>query len=204
MVGRNRKQSRPAGGANGPTQFSSNVRLNHKFRFTAASAFNHALSPFDIGGALGSVGTVTNSTVTCFVESFKIRKIEVWSSPASQGANSTVSLDWVGFGNSPNIEFSDTTLSVTKNAHIVTSPPQNSLCHFWQNVSDVTSLFTLVCPMNSIVDLSLDMILADQEVGLVAITGLTTVVLGHIYYLALDRGNAGTNVLVPVSLNTTT
>jgi hypothetical protein len=134
-----------------------------------------------------------------FTESFRIRRIEVWAAPASQGANSTVSLDWVGFNNSPNIEASDTTLSVTKNAHIVTTPPQNSLCHFWQKNTG-TALFKLVCPINSIVDLTVDQVLSDQEVALET-EGVATATLGLIYYLALD--GPATNVLVPVSLNTT-
>jgi len=182
-----------------PPQFSSNVRLAHKFRFTASSAFGAYITDTQVLGVCGSICTVTNSTVALFAESIRIKKIEIWAAPASQGANSTCSVDWVGFGNSPNIQASDTTLSVSKNAHVVTSPPPNSLCHFWQKATG-TGLFSLTCPINSIVDLSLDIILADQEVAISTAT-VATGVLGHIYYMYLD--GTTTHLLVPVSLNTT-
>jgi len=192
-----RKQ--PQGGSSDPPQLSTNVRLKHRFRFMATAAQNGPITDTNILGACGTICTVVNSLTTNFTESFKIRKVEVWAAPSSQGSASTCSVDWVGYQNSPNLEESDTTLSVTKNAHIVAVPPQMSLASFWQKSSG-TTLFTLVCPANSVIDITLDMIQADQEVALVS-NAIATGVIAHTYFLALD--GSGTHNLVPVSLNTT-
>jgi hypothetical protein len=182
-----------------PPQLNTNVRVSHKYRFTATAAQNGAITDSQLLGVCGGLCTVVNSVVTLMAESAKIRKVEVWSAPSAQGSNSTCSVDWVGYQNSPNIEESDTTLSVAKNAHVVCSPPKSSLAAFWQKATG-TALFTLVCPANSIVDITLDYILSDQEATLTSVA-VATGVLGHIYYLALD--GTTTHNLVPVSLNTT-
>lgn len=185
--------------ADGPSQLNTNIRLSHRYRFTATAAQNGPITDTNLLGVCGGVGSVVNSQIALFTKSVKVRKIEIWSAPASQGANSTCSVDWEGFGNSPNVEVSDTTVSVTKNAHVVSSPPPQSLCSFWQEATG-TNLFTIVCPANSIIDLWLDEVLADQTTNLQAFPAVTAVV-GRIYYLALD--GTGTHNLVPVSLTTT-
>jgi len=135
-----------------------------------------------------------------WTQSFKIKRIEIWSAPASQGSNATCSVEWFGFGNSPNIEESDTTLSVTKNAYISCSPPKTSLAAFWQKATG-TALFKLVCPVGSIIDLIVDTILTDDEA--VTSASVVTGVLGTVYYLYLDNVT-GTLSLQPVSLVSTT
>lgn len=202
-----RKQRGPArrgaatGSSQNPPQFESNLKMNHKFRFMASSSeTNFSITDSSIIGALGGICTVANSTVTNFAQSFKIRKIEMWAAPSAQGNASTVSVEWFGFGNSPNIEHSDTTLSVAKNARVFSVPPPSSLASFWQK-STSTTLFLLSFPANSIIDITFDIMMADQETALET-SAVTTATLGHIYYLALDQ-EAGSHILVPVSLNTT-
>lgn len=198
-----RKQRRPAGSSAAtslnPVQFESNVRSHHRYRFTATSAGTYVITDTALLGASGTMCTTVNAFVQSFFQSVKIQKIEVWGAPAAQGSNSTVSVEWFGFGNSPNIEFSDTTLSVTKNAHVSCRPPAQSLASFWQKATG-TNLFTIVCGANAIIDIVLDTILSDEETVPTAIV-VATGVVGHVYYLSLD--NATGHVLTPVSLNTT-
>jgi hypothetical protein len=197
---RGSSQLRKARGNQNPPQLPTNIRLNHRFRFLAATAFNGFIDPLSMIACGGAVCTVANTTLSVIGLSAKIRKIEVWGAPASQGASSTVTLEWVGASNSPNIEVSDTTISVATNCHIVTVPPKDSLASFWTLSTTGGLLFRLQCPANSIVDLTMDLILADQA----AATSTVTVVagtLGELYFTALD--GVGTNVLRPVSLNTT-
>jgi len=194
-----RTQRRLGGGSANPPQFSSNLRLKHRFRFQASGAFNAAITNSDIIAACGSICTIANAQVTSFALSVKIRKIEVWSAPASQGSGSTISIDWFGLGNSPNVEHSDTSLSVATNAHLVTRPPPASLASFWQKAT-ATGVFTLVCPANSVVDIVLDILLADGE--LTQNVAVASGTLASTYFLALDQAG-GTHVLVPVSMQTT-
>lgn len=181
---------------------SSNIRTIHKFRFIANAAFNDTITSKCCFGAAGGIATVVNSTVSFCYESMRLISVDAWSPPATQGAAATVSVEWLST-NSPSIEVSDTTVSVSQNAHISSRPPKGSLASFWQQIATTFSLFTLVCPVNTIVDVAMELIQFDQAAVAATQTGLTTAVLGEMYYLALDR-NRGTNILIPVSLNTTT
>jgi len=196
----NRRNVRQQGGNTNPQQHSSNVRLRHKFRFSVPSTgFTGGISDTQVLHSTGGIATVANTTITNWVQSFKIRKLEIWSAPSTQGAASTVSVEWFGFGNSPNVEVSDTTLSVSRNAHIVTTPPRQSLCAFWQKATG-TGLFSLVLPAGSILDMDLDLILQDNDA--LYTVPVTTATLGNVYYLALDHQTS--DLIVPVSLHTTT
>ncbi len=145
---------------------------------------------------------MVNTTVACWTTALKVRSVELWAAPAALGAGATVSVNWFGASNSPNLEVSDTSLSTSTNAHIRSMPPVNSTASFWQRASVSTNMFTLVLPAGGICDLEVDMILADQDVALV--TGaVATAVVGTVYYLALDHIALATHVLVPVSLATT-
>jgi len=184
-----------------PSQFESNVKGSHRYRFTAtAAATQKSITDSSVIGALGGFCTVVNNQVSCWVNSFRIRRIEVWGAPQALGSPSTVSIEWFGFGNSPNLEFSDTSLSVSQNAHVVTTPPVNSLCHFWQKQTN-TALFNVSCTANSVIDIYVDYVMVDQDTAALAIA-VAAGVVGTPYYLALDQ-QTGTHNFVPISLATT-
>jgi hypothetical protein len=184
-----------------PPQFESNVKSHHRFRFVASAAeSSFAITDTAVLGAMGSMGTATNSAVTVLFRSFKIKRLEMWSAPPSQGSSATCSVEWFGFGNSPSVEHSDTTLSVAKNAHISVKPPSQSLASFWQK-STSTNLFVLNFTAGTIIDIIVDLILNDDEAAAQTVA-VTTAVVGTIYYLALDQA-LGSHILVPVSLTTT-
>jgi len=183
-----------------PPMISSNVRLSHRFRFTSSSGTATAVTPTSLLGAAGAMGTIINSFVSCLNESVRVKFIEIWTPPAVQGGNATCSVDWVGFNNSPNVEVSDTTVSVAQPAHVRTSPPNQSLAAFWQ-VAGGSTVCTITAPSGSIIDVALDLILSDDEAALTTIAvGVDSV--GVIYYLSLDPN--ATHRFVPVSLTTTT
>jgi hypothetical protein len=178
----------------------TNVRLAHRYRFAASAAFTGAVEFVDIAGAMGTMGTVTNTTVTAWTSSLRIRGIEMWTPPPSQGASATCSIDWYSSANQPSLEFSDTSVSTAQPAHVRCSPPAKSLAAFWQGASSATTAFTLVAPAGTIIDLMVEGIMEDAD--LVGLTfGVATAVLGHAYYLALD--GFASNLLVPVSMVTT-
>lgn len=184
-------------------QISSNVRTSHRFRYISSAAVNGQIINSDsLLSAAGAIGTITNSTVALCYESVRLRQVEVWAPPASQGAAATVSVEWLG-ANSPSIEISDTTLSVANNAHVRGSPPKSSLASFWQVVGTPSNLFVLTCPTGSVVDIQMDLVFVDRSTAVGTVGGLTTVVIGRVYFLALDQSFSSTHVLVPVSLNTT-
>jgi hypothetical protein len=196
------QRTRSTGGTTfGPPQFNSNIKHNHRFRFLGiTSTFSGVISPKMMLSATGVIATVTNTTAALIHFSGRIKSIEMWCPPASQGAAATCSVEWVGGNNSPNVEVSDTSVSVSKPAHLKSKPPFNSLAAFWQINSNTSALFTLLCPVGTIIDLVLDLVFNDQDAT--TVTTVTTGVLSTIYYLALDHGTS--DKLVPVSLQTTT
>lgn len=200
--GRNTKQrnTQLSRGSENPPQLNSNIIKHHKFRFSVTSAFTGSVSIAKILGALGTVCTVVNTTVTAFNRSFKIRKIELWTPPPAQGSLATTSIEWLGSENSPSREVSDTVMSVSRPGHIVMKPPKNSLASFWQQGNSNTVLFSLVAPVGTVIDFSVDYIEYDDEATNISIA-VATGVLGNIYYLALDHGTS--DKVVPVSLSTT-
>jgi hypothetical protein len=176
---------------------------SHKFRFLASAAIaNVDISTLNVLGVAGGLGTAA-LTLTLFNKSFKIKKVEMWAPPPSQGSTATVSLEWLGSGvNSPNRETSDTSMSTAYPAHLITRPPPQSLASFWTtvNAGSATNIMRLNCPAGTVIDLSLQLIENDQELANVTVT-VVTVVSGNIYYLYLD--GVTTHLLTPVSLNTT-
>jgi hypothetical protein len=183
-----------------PPQMLSNVILNHKFRYQSNAAFSGSILIGRMLTALGVCCTVTNTTAALLFKSFKLSSIEMWSPPASQGAAATISIEWLGSANSPSREFADTTLSVSRNAHVFCRPPQNSLASFWQNGNSGTALFSLNVPINTVIDVNVSYIENDDEAAPDTVA-IATGVLGNTYYLALDH--VGSDILIPVRLTTT-
>jgi len=176
----------------------SNVVKHHRFRFTASSAcVKSQITGTTLLGACGVVGTVVNTTGAYVNRTVRLRSVHVWAPTATSNSPTTCAVEWLGSANSPNLEISDTSINVSKPASLHVKPPPNSLASFWTGFS--STIFLLDCPGGSVVDVSVDYIEMDTTTPVT--TGLTTVALGVLYYLALD--GPATNKLVPVSLTTT-
>jgi len=198
-----RGRSRKSGGkkfGSQPPMLETNVRLGHRFRFVASAAFSGAVTFADIAGAMGVFGTATNTTVTAWIASLRLKSVELWTPPPSQGAAATCSIDWFSTNQQPAMEFSDTSVSTAIPAHVRCSPPAKSLAAFWQAAGNAANAFELVAPAGTIIDIAVEGILIDaDEVGVTY--GVATAVIGKPYYLALD--GFASNLLVPVSMVTT-
>jgi len=184
---------------NGPSQLKSNVEIRHRFRFISSNGAATPVTATNLIGACGCIGTITNTQVVSIARSVKLNQIEIWAPPASQGSSATCSVEWLGSNNSPNREFSDTSVSVSTPAYVKCSPPPQSLGSFWQQPAS-TVLATIVAPSGSIIDVHLSFILNDDEAGATAFSVATDSV-GGMYFLALD--GYGSNLYTPVSLTTT-
>jgi len=183
-----------------PPQIQSNVRVRHTYRFTSSSATATAITPTSTLGAMGGISAAANTNVSSFFGSFLVREVKIYTPPASQGAAATCSLEWIGLANSPNVEVSDTTVSVSDPAVIRARPPVNSLASFWQ-LASTTPYMTLTAPVGSIIDISLEGVLFDDDVAQ-AVNAVAASSLGSVYYLSLDPN--ATHRYAPVSLTTTT
>jgi len=181
--------------------FRSNVIVNHRFRYLAsANLTGFAITDSMVLGAMGTMGTGTNTTVTHLFKTFRLKSIEIWSPTSTSTTAATCAIDWIGNNvNSPNMETSDTSINVSMPAHVRVSPPADARARWWQS-STSTTMFNITCPSGSIVDLSVEGILADQTSAGVTVA-VATAVIGVQYWLALD--GVATHGLAPVSLSTT-
>jgi len=171
------------------------------YRFQAASA---------------QTADVVNSTSLCdllcmatgtteayeIARAVKVRKIEIWGPMASNLTPVTVSVEWAASGSAPvagpsNI-ISDTSMGSARCAHVVSTPPTQSACAFWQ-VASGEALFTLAYPTGSVIDLHLSQVLFDGETPVAVTTGVAGATVGQVYCRALDSVTPGQNALVPVS-----
>jgi hypothetical protein len=87
-------------------------------------------------------------------------------------------------------------MGATEPAHVISRPPPSSQAAQWQTASAATA-FLLVYPINSIVDVTLQMVMLDDGVATAvggAVAGATP---GAIYIRALN--SPLNNNLVPVS-----
>ncbi len=188
-------------------QYEAEPFLTKTFRFegTVAPGSPVNITAETILSACGVVGSVTNLDVAQLWASFKIKRLRIWSAPASVSANAnTITVVWAGAGtvsNTIKIE-SDTSISTAVPLYLDLVPPPESAAAFW-NIESSGALFQIEQLGTSsplIVDLTLDLKMnsggfASHQVG------VSTAVVGELYFLALD--GPSTNLLVPVALGTT-
>lgn len=184
-----------------PAQLSTNVIINHTYRFLANSASAFNLSPTLLMGAMGTMCTGTNTTATALFASVKLESIEMFAPSASIGGTSTVSVTWQSatFGSGTK-ECSDSSNSQSYPAHLFTRPPKNTLCSFW-NQDSSTALCAIVAPAGTLIDVNVTGILWDNSSATPPTRTISVGIATQIYYLALDGPSS--NILRPISLNTT-
>jgi len=192
----------------GPSQLRTNIEVSHQYRFTSSSATATQILASTLLPACGVVATSATAGF-CMFQSVKVNRIEIWSPPASQGVFATCSVLFPAANQSQAREITDTTVSVSVPAHVLTSPPERSLCAFWtngfqENAANEEPLFTLVAPSGSIIDVWVSLVLGDgtsaaavnNEAVLVGAT------VGSVYYTSLDSSTSAGSIYKPVGLTT--
>ncbi len=190
-----------------PLSTTDNVPFRRRYLVSATVGPVNVTRAF-IGGALGGVCTIVNSTILAWASSFRIKRIIVWPAVAS-GAQTTCEIYWsVGGGAEQQMSKDSAKVAtmpsgITEDSPMVFRPPRNSYLTNWQQVgvdsSDV--MFTIQnLTQGSVVDFEGVYTLANSAGG-INITSVATASVGSVYYLALD-GRAS-NKLVPQGLPTT-
>jgi hypothetical protein len=183
-----------------PPQLKTNVQLTHTYRFMCNNNGTYNITPDTLLLAAGCVGSVTNTTVVGIFASCRINYLEMWAPPASQGQLSTISCEWLGLTpNEPNIEVSDSSVSVAYPAYLRAKPPMRSLGCFWQTTNG-NDICQLTVPSGTLIDVSLSLVMFDQDLARPS-SAVATAVVGEIYYLALDGPSS--NHLTPIAMATT-
>jgi len=194
---RGRASARGGGASLSPPPFQPTVRLPHKFRFVnGANSGTYGITRAMLLNLLQE-GTTTGATSYRLIDSIRVKKVEVWANPSALGsAPTTVSIEWLG-ENGPSTIVSDTTMGV-RPAHVSAVPPPASSNRWWSHTgsTESDSVFSLVLPIDCVVDVSTEVCLFDsQAAGTAGDIGGTSI-LGVLAYGPLD-GYAGSK-LTPV------
>jgi len=155
---------------------------------------------------------ITATTAYRVVASMRINKISVWAVPftstaASQGVT-TVGIEFNNVGSlstfgSPNKRASDTSMSPAQYAYVTLAPDPHSLSGSWFNDDCSTSqpCFAITAPIGSIVDISFDVVLRDQEAATPISRAIVGGTIGQLYQATL-LPTVGTSLLQPLSYAT--
>jgi len=184
-----------------PAQFKSTVILKHKFRYQSAALLtaqpilrSHLLQVLFVN----LTSLLVNSSI---IAGIKLNRVEMFAVGGNTGAlpftPATTAVEWTStYG--PATEISDTGNAFSP-AHLISVPPPQSLASFWSltnsNVGDTLMLLTL--PINTIVDIWVEMVLYDGE-NTSTVTTSANGTAGQLYAGYLDGPGAAT-VLQPVS-----
>lgn len=174
-----------------PPSIPSAVIVKRRYRFVASAATASGGTNVSTDGLLGVMGVMAATSTTAFklFRAARIRQVEIWapsSGTVSGFPNGTVELKWSDDDtNSPGLQFSATSLSTGVPAHIKATPPPNSSAAFWFNTTTGENMFTITCPAQSIIDVTMEGIMNDDLVA-IATAGVTSKIAGVVYYEPLD------------------
>lgn len=195
-----KSESRFVNGVHLPPPIQTSVALTHKVRFLATSA---SATSILVRGLLASCGVVcytVNAAARTLFSSVRVRRVQIWTEPTA-GSNDNSSLVWVPTNNNvPDVEYVDANMGTGLVGYQDHVPPRNSAASWWYNTAqEGTALFSLSCPVNSYVDVTMDIVSSNNENG--SAMAIATGIAGNIYYLAADMPT--THRYTPVGLPTT-
>jgi hypothetical protein len=208
MQKKNKKSLRFARGANlraghlmHPPQMRANLEVKHQYRFVSSSGTPTTITDSTLLTACGCLASTAILGRAIF-QAVKVNRIEVWTPPASVGAAATCSIFWTPttggiFGMSR--EVSDTTVSVSEPAHVISTPPKETLAGYYQ-IGLGNSLFTLVAPPGSLIDVWVSLVVIDGAMTNATTSTLVGATIGGVYYSSLDSSTKAGSLYTSVSL----
>jgi hypothetical protein len=173
-------------------------------RFKSNSSSSIQITDYGLVMAAGSICTTSNATLVAIYKSVRLRRVRVWSPPASQGEDGAINLGWTpitGQSIAANGLVNDASPNPAAPAYIDARPPGNAFASMWRDGTPSTNLFQLSCTIGSVIDLEVDCILnTTQAIG--PTLSITTGTGGILYWPALDCD--GSDHYTPYGRPTTT
>jgi hypothetical protein len=199
-VGRSgRRGDEPRKNSSKPPQIPTSPSMTRTWRFSSTSATKQTIGCVDLCGIAGAVCSVANTTLQISSVGVKVHKVSIWTPPASQGASATCQIQWFSKDGDLVQEASDTSMSTSIPAHIVSKPPTGSQAWFQLGAAGNTLVMDITAPVGSIIDVHCTHVFLDGVIG--SPYTVAAGALGVLYYLPLDGAS---DVFLPVSLVTTT
>ncbi len=206
IASRRSNQKKSGNGGKGsifPAQLLSTIQIDKVIRFKASSALSSApVTATDIQDLLC---VATGATAAYRLASaFKLRKVEAWAPPASDGAAVTLAVEDAVPTSSftgPSKRVEDVTMGQSRPAHLVWKPGAESLLSKWlQSTAGLGALLELTGPTGTTFDVHLSMILQDGEAPQAVLAAVSAATVGTLYIRSLNSN--GSNNIPPVSYST--
>jgi hypothetical protein len=186
--------------------YSSTILFTKRLRFKVAgvAASNSAFTNEQLLDLLCFFTDATTAFRMC--ESIRLKKVEVWSSPQTDTSGTqspvTVAVEFRAGSSSliggRNVRVSDTVTSPAHVAHVKAVPRPEQFAAMWQSGTNETSIFQLTAPLESIVDLTLDMVLRDDGTVQAISTSVSGGTAGQQGILGITSGSTAAASLTPV------
>jgi len=154
----------------------------------AANAASQVITTAGLGGLLGVFATSAVASVY-LCNSFRIRKIDMWSYTATIGTTVDINIKLSdtatagGVGGPPQ-SIGDSSASIDKPAFVSLTPNNSSVYREWQNSAAANSFFSYYSPQQAIMDIHYEWWLDDLG-ATVAGPVLVGATLGNIYHKAI-------------------
>jgi hypothetical protein len=178
-----------------PPQLITSVISSRTFRFYGA---NQAAVQRGFLLALLAVNASGGSQYWGIISSIKVKRISITAVTGS--SLQSIGLLWKGGGLARDLMISDSSTSTAMPAYITSTPPPMSNASFWSSIdsASLTEVLFVVNPTNEeggaspvcIVDVSVDMVLVNQEGFSVTGLGSGSPTPGFLYYSYLDGPSA--------------
>lgn len=190
------------GGGNGTSQpqaLRASIQVDKVVRFKNTAALSNVSV---IAQDLLDLFCVATSAVAAYglATSVKVRKLEMWVDPVAGGSFCSIEDLTNGNVGAPSRIKEDTTLGVTRPAHLVWKPATGSLQSLWCNQGVGGKLFELNSSGAGYVDVHYSFVLQDGETPIAVGAVVAGATVGQLYCRALNS-STGTNLL-PVSYPT--
>jgi len=198
---RPRQNARGGGGGSAqPRSLTATIQVDKvlRFKFTGALS-NVQISDTDL---LDLICVATTATAASQVASaIKVRRMEMWADPVAGGSLCSIE-DNASTGpvGGPSRVKEDTTLGVSRPAHVIWRPAPGSTQSLWLQSELGNNWFQLISSGAGYLDVHVSWILQDGEAIVPVTAAVAGATAGRLYVRALDSN--GAKSIVPVSYST--
>jgi len=152
-----------------------------------ANAATQSLTAANLGALLGI--TATSATTSVYIsDSFRLKRVTMWSWSGTQGTTVDIMLKFPDSGNGagqagPPCVIMDSSASMDKPAYVTLRPPKDSAQNLWYDcaTTNTTVMLIYLSPQLAIMDLEFEFIIDDLGAAVAGPT-IAGATLGNIYH----------------------
>jgi len=183
-----------------PLPIQASIQIDKVIRFEFDPLSDVAITNTDLLDLLCMADTATSAFR--ILSAIRLRKIEIWSEPVAGGSKVSIEDEQIGITGvgGPSRVKEDTTLGVTRPAHLVWTPASGSIQAMWCSAGTGDAYLTLNATTAGFLDLHISMIVQDGETPVAVSAAVVAATVGQVYIRALDSTSAG--LIVPVAYPT--